>query len=163
MGSSFVAFGLVLLKAAGLITGGVAGLALMTSYKTGWPVGARCVAINLPFFILAQRRLGWMFTLKSAAAMAAIALFSMLMPQWLHLDGANVAFAAVFGGSLIGMGVLSLARHRASVGGVGIIALYLQERRGSPMFCRFPSRCRRRSHDAPPRLSTFKNSPSPPW
>lgn len=130
MGSSFVAFGLVLLKAAGLITGGVAGLALMTSYKTGWPVGALFVAINLPFFILAQRRLGWTFTLKSAAAMAAISLFSMLMPRWLHLEGVNVVFAAIFGGSLIGMGVLSLARHRASVGGIGIIALYLQERRG---------------------------------
>lgn len=130
MGSSFAAFGLVLLKAAGLITGGVAGMALMTSYKTGWPVGVLFVAINLPFFVLAQRRLGWTFTLKSAVAMATIALFSMLMPRWLHLEGVNIVFAAVFGGSLIGMGVLSLARHRASVGGIGIIALYLQERRG---------------------------------
>lgn len=31
----------------------------------------------------------------------------------------------------------------------------------SPMSCRFPSRCRRRSQEAPPRLSTFKNNPSP--
>ncbi|WP_099186264.1 YitT family protein [Sphingobium fuliginis] len=130
MGSSFAAFGLVLLKAAGLVTGGVAGIALMISYRTGWSVGALFVAINLPFFILAQRRLGWIFTLKSLAAMGILALFSILMPQWLRLEGVNVAFAAVFGGSLIGMGVLSLARHQASVGGMGIVALYLQERKG---------------------------------
>jgi uncharacterized membrane-anchored protein YitT (DUF2179 family) len=39
-------------------------------------------------------------------------------------------FAAIFGGSLIGMGVLALARHRSSVGGIGILAIWLHEKRG---------------------------------
>jgi uncharacterized membrane-anchored protein YitT (DUF2179 family) len=130
MGSSFAAFGLVMLKGAGLVTGGLAGVALTISYLTGWPVGLLFVAINLPFFVLAQRKLGWLFTLKSLASMFALGLLSSWMPQWLKLDGVSPAFAAIFGGSLIGMGVLSLARHRASVGGIGILALYLQQRRG---------------------------------
>jgi uncharacterized membrane-anchored protein YitT (DUF2179 family) len=36
----------------------------------------------------------------------------------------------VLGGLLIGMGMLALFRHRASLGGVGIVALYLQDRFG---------------------------------
>lgn len=129
IGASFSAFGLVMLKAAGLVTGGVAGLALIVSYSTGWPVGPLFVAINLPFFLLAQRRLGWGFTIKSVIAMLGLAILSHFIPVWLQLQGVEPVFAAVFGGTLIGMGVLSLARHKASVGGIGILALYLQESR----------------------------------
>jgi uncharacterized membrane-anchored protein YitT (DUF2179 family) len=52
------------------------------------------------------------------------------MPQWLHVAGIQPVFAAIFGGTLIGMGVLALARHRSSVGGIGVLALWLYERRG---------------------------------
>ncbi len=130
MGAAFVAFGIVLLKAAGLVTGGVAGIALIISYATSWPVGPLFVLLNLPFFVLAQRQMGVAFTIKSALTMVTLALLAGLMPGWLGMTKANPLFAAVFGGSLIGMGVLSLARHRASVGGIGIVALYLQEQRG---------------------------------
>lgn len=130
IGSSFAAFGLVMLKAAGLVTGGVAGIALILAYATGWPVGSLFVVINLPFFLLAQRRMGWIFTIKSLIAMLALAVLSHFIPDWMRLEGVQPIFAAIFGGSLIGMGVLSLARHRSSVGGVGILALYLQESRG---------------------------------
>lgn len=130
MGSSFVAFGLVMLKAAGLVTAGVAGIALVLSYAMAWPVGPVFVAINLPFFLLAQRSMGATFTLKSFGAMIILAGLARFMPLWLQLGRVQPAFAAVFGGSLIGMGVLSLARHKASVGGIGIVSLLLQDRRG---------------------------------
>lgn len=130
LGSSFAAFGLLLLNAAGISTGGLAGIALVASYLTGWPVGAIFMALNLPFLLLARSRLGWAFTIKSVSTMAALALLSALMPSWVAVGLIRPAFAAVFGGSLIGIAVLSLARHRASVGGIGILALYLQERRG---------------------------------
>lgn len=130
LGSSFAAFGLVMLNAAGLVTGGVAGIALIMAYTTGLPIGFLFVIINLPFFLLAQRRMGWPFTLKSLISMLALAGLSHFIPTWLRLEGVNPVFAAVFGGTLIGMGVLSLARHKSSVGGVGIMALYLQEHRG---------------------------------
>lgn len=130
MGSAFVSFGLFLLKAAGLVTGGLAGVALILCYLFGLPLGVVFVIINLPFFLLAQRKMGWTFTLKSIGAMIALAVMSLALPHLVFLTTKAPAFAAVFGGSLIGMGVLTLARHRASVGGVGILALYLQERRG---------------------------------
>jgi uncharacterized membrane-anchored protein YitT (DUF2179 family) len=36
----------------------------------------------------------------------------------------------VLGGILLGFGLLALYRHRASLGGVGILGIYLQERFG---------------------------------
>jgi len=130
MGSSFAALGVVMLKSAGLVTGGVAGVALIFSYLTHWPVGPLFFALNLPFFIIAQRTLGWVFTLKSLATTALLSVFTLVMPGWLHIAGIDPAFAAVFGGTLIGMGVLALARHRSSVGGIGVLALWLYEKRG---------------------------------
>ncbi len=37
---------------------------------------------------------------------------------------------AVLGGVISGAGLLAIFRHRASLGGVGIVALYIQERTG---------------------------------
>ena len=37
---------------------------------------------------------------------------------------------ALFGGTLIGSGILLLARHQVGVGGLGILALALQKKRG---------------------------------
>jgi len=42
----------------------------------------------------------------------------------------NLVYAAVFGGFAMGVGLLILFRHRASLGGVNILALFLQERFG---------------------------------
>ena len=130
IGSSFIAVGLTLLKAAGLVTGGVAGVALILSHLTDWPVGTVFLVLNIPFYILAQRTLGWMFTVKTLVTNLLLAGLAFGMPHWLKVTGVDPVFAAVFGGTIIGMGILALARHRSSVGGVGVLALYLQEKRG---------------------------------
>jgi uncharacterized membrane-anchored protein YitT (DUF2179 family) len=119
-----------MLKAAGLVTAGAAGIALVLSYAMAWPIGPLFVAINLPFFLLAQKSMGVTFTIKSFGAMFILAALARFMPLWLLLGSVQPAFAAIFGGSLVGMGVLSLARHKASVGGIGILSLVLQDRRG---------------------------------
>ena len=130
MGASFAAVGVMLLKSAGLITGGVAGLALVVSHLTNWPVGMVFLVLNLPFFALAQRRLGWEYTLRSLTVVTVMSLLTLGIPHWLNIDAVNPVFAALFGGTLIGMGVLALVRHHASVGGIGLLALYLHETRG---------------------------------
>jgi uncharacterized membrane-anchored protein YitT (DUF2179 family) len=129
-GASFAAVGVVLLRSAGLITGGVAGLALELSYWTHWPVGPVFLVLNLPFFAIAQRRLGWQYTLRSLTVVTVMSLLTVGIPHWLNVQAVNPVFAALFGGTLIGMGVLALVRHRASVGGIGLLALYLNETRG---------------------------------
>ncbi len=130
IGASFSAFGIVMLHAAGLVTGGVAGLALTISYLTGIPVGTLFFAINLPFLVLAQRTLGWSFAIKSAVTVALLSGLTGVIPRLSPMGEVNPWFAAIFGGTMIGMGILSLARHKSSVGGIGVLALYLYEKRG---------------------------------
>lgn len=128
--TSFIAVGLTLLKSAGLVTGGIAGVALTVSYLTGLPVGVLFFVLNLPFYVFAQRALGWPFTLKTLATNALLSGLSLVMPKLLRLESADPLFAALFGGVIIGMGVLALSRHRSSVGGIGVMMVYLSERRG---------------------------------
>lgn len=130
IGSSFIAVGLAMLKTAGLVTGGVAGIALIISYLTQLPVGPLFFVLNLPFYVLAQRALGWAFAIKTLATNAMLALMTLFMPKVMTFESLDPIFAAVFGGTILGMGVLALARHRSSVGGIGVLALYMQERRG---------------------------------
>jgi uncharacterized membrane-anchored protein YitT (DUF2179 family) len=130
IGASLSAYGIVMLHAAGLVTGGVAGIALTVSYLTGIPVGTLFFVINLPFLILAQRTMGWLFAIKSAATVALLSLLTVVIPRLSPMTQVDPWFAAIFGGTMIGMGILSLARHKSSVGGVGVLALYLYETRG---------------------------------
>jgi uncharacterized membrane-anchored protein YitT (DUF2179 family) len=86
--------------------------------------------INLPFYWLALRAMGQAFTLKTFSAVAALSLFSELMPEVVRFDTLQPLYAGVMGGFLIGTGLLMLFRHKASLGGINILALYLQQRRG---------------------------------
>jgi len=130
IGSSFIAVGLTLLKAAGLVTGGIAGVALIVSYLTHWPVGVLFFLLNIPFYVLAQRTMGWVFTGKTLATNLLLAALALGLPFWLKITTVDPVFAAIFGGTIIGMGILALARHKSSVGGIGVLALWLQEKRG---------------------------------
>lgn len=124
------ALGLAFYQAAGLVTSGMAGLALVLSYMTGWDPGVLFWCLNLPFYILAILRMGWPFTIKTFAAITGLSVLVSVQGQWIGLASLNPAYAAVGGGVLIGFGLLGLFRHRASLGGVGILALYLQDRLG---------------------------------
>ena len=129
-GTLFVALGVVMFRHTGLITGGTAGLAFLLHYATGWNFSLVFFAINLPFYGLAFQRMGWVFTLKTFAAVALLAVFVQWVPQGITFAALSNGFAAVTGGLLMGAGMLMLFRHRASLGGFNVLVLYLQERFG---------------------------------
>jgi uncharacterized membrane-anchored protein YitT (DUF2179 family) len=129
-GTLFVALGVVMFGRTGLLTGGTAGIAFLIHYATGWNFGLVFFCINLPFYGLAWKRMGRTFTLKTFAAVALLAGISNLLPQWMALGSIHPVFAAVTGGLLIGTGMLILFRHRASLGGFNVLALYVQQRYG---------------------------------
>lgn len=129
-GTMLVALGLVLYTHAGLITGSSAGLALLIQYVTGYGFGAVFFVINLPFYYLAVKRMGWPFALRTFATVALISVLSQLTPNWIGIGHLNPLYAAVAGGGLMGMGLLVLFRHRAGLGGFNILALYLQDHHG---------------------------------
>jgi len=129
-GTVMCGFGLHLLTSAGLVTGQTAGLAVLISYVGGWAFGPVFVLINLPFYALAWWRMGWVFTLKTFVAVAGLAAITMVLPPLIRFDALDPLAAAVVFGAVSGAGLLALFRHGASLGGVGIVALWLQERTG---------------------------------
>ena len=128
-GCLFVALGVLLFREAALFTGGVPGLAFWAHYGWGVPLGAAVFVINLPFFVFAWFRLGRVFTIKTFCAGALLAVYVEWLPRWIDFAFVNPVFAAVLAGLLVGTGILMLIRHRASLGGVTIVALYLQDTR----------------------------------
>ena len=127
-GVLFAVIGMVLLKSAGLVTGGVAGIALLVSYLIPLPVGVLFTLINIPFFMFGFITMGARFTCKSLLGSVMIMGLLQVMPHALSIGYVNPAFAAVAGGTLCGMAILAFARHGAGVGGTGIVTLWLQKK-----------------------------------
>lgn len=132
-GAMAVAMGVLFLKQAGLLTGGTTGLAILIHYSTGLNFGVTLFCVNLPFYILAIKRMGWRFTLKTLFAVFLVSSMAEFIPIWLKIDAIDPVFAAVGGGLLVGMGLLIVFRHKASLGGFNVLALYIQDRYGIPV------------------------------
>lgn len=129
-GSLFVALGMTMFGHAGLLTGGVAGVAFLASYASGLAFGLFFFLFSLPFFVLSWYRLGPVFTFKSFGAVALVSACTTLAPKVVRFELLNPWVASVLGGFLIGFGLLALLRHQASVGGVNILAQWLQQAKG---------------------------------
>lgn len=129
-GVTLVSVGVAFIASAGLLTGGMTGLAFVLHYATGIGFGKLFFVLNLPFYWLALRKLGTGFTLKTFTAVALLSALVGLQSQFLQISQLHPAYAAITGGLIMGIGFLVLFRHRCSLGGVGILALYLQDRFG---------------------------------
>jgi uncharacterized membrane-anchored protein YitT (DUF2179 family) len=129
-GTLFVALGLALFTRAGLLTGGTAGIALLAHHASGVGFGPLFFVINLPFYALAWKRLGTAFTLKTFVAASLLAVLTTALPRWAPIGAVDPWFAALGGGLLLGAGFLVLFRHHASLGGLNVLVLFLQERFG---------------------------------
>ncbi len=96
----------------------------------GWPFAATFLVVSLPFVALAIRGKGWAFTLRSAAALAMVSVFSALQPHALGALHIEPLYASLVGNLLAGVGILMVFRHRSSLGGFNVVALLCQERLG---------------------------------
>jgi uncharacterized membrane-anchored protein YitT (DUF2179 family) len=124
------AFAVLLFREAGLLTGGTVGIAFLIHYLSGWPIGPLLFVLNLPFYALAIRAMGKTFTIKTFLSVSLLALYAELLPGLVQLHNLNRVFAAVMGGFLAGISLLMLIRHKASLGGLGILVIHLQNTRG---------------------------------
>lgn len=130
LGTLLVSLGIAFYAEVQLTTGSSAGLALLLQYVTGIPFGWLFFGINLPFYALAFWRMGWPFALKTIISVALVSYFSSQIPNWMDIVSMDPLFSALAGGALMGLGILSLFRHKASVGGINILALYVQDNFG---------------------------------
>lgn len=129
-GTGLMALSVQFLQAADLITGQIAGLSLALSYLSGWSFGLVFFLLNLPFYGFAIARMGWRFTVKTFLAVALLSGLSELMSRLVTFDLGHPGLAAFLAGIVAGTGLLVLFRHGATLGGIGIMALYVQDKLG---------------------------------
>ena len=125
IGVFFCSLGLLMLKQHGIITGGMAGLGLLLSDLSGFSFGITFFVINLPFYAF-----GWKFLLKTFISIASLSVATHFLPVFIGFESLDPTFASMGGGLLIGTSLLIFFRHGASLGGVGILAVWLYKRYG---------------------------------
>lgn len=126
----FIAFGIFLFQSQDLMIGGAAGLALLTSHAIDVDFGTLFFVVNLPFYILAWKQISKRFTINTFISVTTVSVLSEQIHYFVDISHINPIFAAIFGGTLIGVGMLIMFRHASSLGGLGILAFYLQARHG---------------------------------
>ena len=129
-GAFLCATALLPLATLGLVTGQTAGLAILLSYLSDYSFGAIFFVINLPFFALAYLRMGARFTVKTTLAVALVSLIAETVPKYVSYTDIHPLVAVLLFGTMSGAGLLAIFRHGASLGGIGILALYLQDKTG---------------------------------
>lgn len=130
IGITAISFGMSMLASLGLITGQTAGLSFLLAYATGVSFGMAFFIVNIPFYLLAVLRIGTRFTLKTLLAVSAISVLTEMFVHRISYHRFDPLMGAVLAGIVIGLGLIGLFRHGSSSGGIGILALYVQEKTG---------------------------------
>ncbi|WP_116124646.1 YitT family protein [Lewinella sp. IMCC34183] len=130
LGVALAAFGLEgFLLPNHFIDGGVTGVCLLVSQTTGVPLPILLVVINIPFLYLADQVIGRTFAVKTAAAIALLAL-SIYFVHFPQLTD-DTLLVSVFGGFFLGTGIGLSMRGGSVLDGTEVLAIYLSRRIGA--------------------------------
>ncbi|NVO23752.1 YitT family protein [Donghicola sp. C2-DW-16] len=130
LGTTMCSLGLLILTNLGLITGQTAGLAVLLSYITGIKFGILFFLVNIPFYVLAYLRMGPRFTIKTFIAVALLSFIADALPNYVQFSQIDPVVGTIIMAGVTGLGLMVLFRHGASLGGIGVLALYLQDKTG---------------------------------
>ena len=130
LGTAMCALGVRFLEFSGLITGQTAGLGVLISYFSDLSFGVWFFILNLPFYVFGWIRMGPKSTLKSFIAVAFVSVFSEIFARTIEFDQIPDVISALLAGSCCGLGLVVVFRHGASLGGIGVLALFLQDKTG---------------------------------
>lgn len=127
-GALLCALAVLIFSHLGLITGQTAGLALLVAYAFDLNFGLVFFVLNIPFYLFAYWQMGVWFTIKSFIAVAVLSVMTYFFPPLFVIAEIDLLFGAIVGGALAGFGLIILFRHGGSLGGIGVVGLFLQER-----------------------------------
>ena len=114
-----------------LLSGGVAGIALILQYLTGIQSGYLVILINIPIFLIGIRAIDKEFGIFSFIGMASMSL-SLIFTRNLHnfYYVPDPLISSLCGGLLTGLGAGIIFKSRASQGGTDIIAVVVKKKYG---------------------------------
>jgi len=123
-----VSFGVVLFGTHNLLTGGTAGIAIIGTHLFDISFGLLFFLVNIPFYFIAWTQLSKRFTINTFISVSMVSVMTEQMQHVINIESIHPIFASVAGGMLIGVGLLIMFRHKSSLGGLGILALYIQNK-----------------------------------
>ncbi len=111
-----------------IIDGGITGISMILNTLTEKPLGLYIVGINIPFIILALRKLGKRFVFSTFYSILVFALGVTFFSQCFHghciINDLELFLVSIFGGLILGAGVGLVIRNGASLDGTEILAVY---------------------------------------
>lgn len=126
-GCLLAALGLHILNSAGFLISGTAGISFLILQFSDFTFGQIFFLLNIPFYVLAWQTLGWRFTVRTFLSVSLLSGLSELLRLYVQVE-MNPILAATFGGMLVGFGLIILFRHNSSLGGLNILAVYLERK-----------------------------------
>lgn len=115
-----------------LLSGGVAGIALLLQYGLKIPSGYWVLALNIPIFIVGLRKIDKDFHFFSIIGMFSMSAFLIMTKDiGLLLKVDDLVISTLFGAVISGLGMGMIFRNKASQGGTDIIAVIIKKMNGA--------------------------------
>ena len=111
-----------------VIDGGIIGISMILSYLTKWNLGIIVVLLNLPFILLAYKKMGIKFVIKTIHACVVLALALNIFAKYTVTEESFLA--TIFGGIILGVGVGFILKNEASLDGTEILSLSIAKKFG---------------------------------
>ena len=117
-----------------LLSGGIAGISLLTQYVTGFASGYWVFILNIPIFLIGLKKVDKDFVGFSLLGMVSMSIFLILTKNISNIFVVKDLFiSTIFGAVISGMGMGIIFRNRASQGGTDIIAVIIRKVNGAKM------------------------------
>ena len=102
--------------------GGFTGVGIILNYVWNFPVGTTIFVLNIPLFIIAAKKFGKAFILKTVFVTALISVVIDISESFLPVYTGDRFLASLFCGVLIGGGLALIFLRGATSGGTDILA-----------------------------------------
>ncbi|MDQ3634529.1 MAG: YitT family protein [Acidobacteriota bacterium] len=110
------------------IDGGVTGTSMFISQLSDVPLALLILLINIPFVIVGYRQIGKVFSIRSAVAIAGLAILIFFLKYPVITN--DKILASVFGGFFLGLGIGLAMRGGAVLDGTEIVAILTSRKIG---------------------------------
>lgn len=113
-------------KMADFAPGGISGLALISNYLWGLPIGTMTLILNIPLVLISYRVVGKQFLMKTARSMIISTIFlDMIFPYTPAYTGSPF-MAALYSGVCIGAGMAFFYMRGSSSGGIDFLIMSIK-------------------------------------
>lgn len=117
-----------------LVFGGVSGLAIVIEYILGLEISTINILLNIPLFLFGAKYIGRTFLIRSIYSTIMLSVF-LHVTSGLQLLQTDLIVSAIFGGSILGIGVGLVVISGGSTGGSDMFALILHKHFKLPVSC----------------------------